>query len=157
MGREESNLDSVQPAGRKRQLSDASKLSAIIEEPTLVASPKKRGRKSISATAVMQRTTRRSMQAGGQSKTETESLKKSTPNTGNPVKSRKAAVKSSPVEAIIEEAIEPDITMSPEKPETSKLICIQMVSQHVLDGKLFVKNFFFGQIEGLSRFFRDIV
>ena len=147
---EESNLDSVQPAGRKRQLSDASKLSAIIEEPTLVASPKKRGRKSISATAVMQRTTRRSMQAGGQSKTETESLKKSTPNTG---KSRKAAVKSSPVEAIIEEAIEPDITMSPEKPETSKLICIQRVSQHVLDGKLFVKKFFLVKLKDFRYFF----
>jgi len=119
---EESNLDSiVQPAPRrKRQLSEASKLTAIIEEPTaVVPSPKKRGRKSTSATAVMQRTTRRSTMQGQSKTEENDPVKKS---TSNPVKSRKAAVESSPVETIFEEAMDPEIEISPEKPETSKTV-----------------------------------
>ena len=82
----------------------------------MVPSPKKRGRKSTSATAVMQRTTRRSTMQGQSKTEENDPVKKSTPN---PVKSRKAAVESSPVETIFEEAMDPEIEISPEKPETS--------------------------------------
>ena len=82
----------------------------------MVPSPKKRGRKSTSATAVMQRTTRRSTMQGQSKTEENDPVKKS---TSNPVKSRKAAVESSPVETIFEEAMDPEIEISPEKPETS--------------------------------------
>ena len=66
----------------------------------------------------MQRTTRRSTMQGQSKTEENDPVKKS---TSNPVKSRKAAVESSPVETIFEEAMDPEIEISPEKPETSTL------------------------------------